>query len=46
MLVNSLPNYKILAKSKLKEFSVLKLNVTQILISLIDRVENMVRKEK
>ena len=37
---NSLPNNKILARSKLKAFADDKLDVIKIIISLVDRLEN------
>ena len=43
-LVNPLPNGKILNWSKLKAFSDDKIIVTEIMISLPDRVENIVGK--
>ena len=43
---NSLPNDKILDMIKLKAFADDKLNVTEMKISLYDRVENTVRKGK
>ena len=42
--INSLPNNKILALTKLKAFADDKLNVTKMIISVFDRVENIVGK--
>ena len=42
--VNSLPNDKILDMTKLKVFTDDKINVAQIMISVSDRVENIVGK--
>ena len=43
-LSKSLPNYKILASTKLKAFADNKFNIAKMLISLFDGVENIVRK--
>ena len=43
-IVNTLPNDKILAVTKLKAFAVEKLNIAKMTISLLDRVENTVGK--
>ena len=45
-IFNSLSNYKILALSKLKAFAVDKSNVAKMVISVFDRVENIVGKRK
>ena len=45
-LVNSLANYKILDVTKWKAFADDKINVAQMMISVIDRVENIVGKGK
>ena len=42
MLLNPLPNDKILGMTKLKAFADDKLNVAKMMISLLDRVENTV----
>ena len=42
--VNPLPDDKILDQTKLKAFADDKLNVTKIIISVLDRVENIVGK--
>ena len=42
--INSLPNGRILDSSKLKAFADDKTNVAEMLISLSDRVENIVGK--
>ena len=44
VLINSLPNDKILAWSKLKAFAYDKIDVVKIMISLLDSVENTVGK--
>ena len=44
MLVNPLPNDKILGVTKLKTFADDKLKVARMMIFLIDRVENIVGK--
>ena len=43
---NPLPDDKILDQTKLKAFAGDKLNVTKIIISVFDRVENIVGKEE
>ena len=43
-LINSLPNDKILDVTKLKAFADDKINVGQMMISVCDRLENIVRK--
>ena len=43
--LNSLPNDKILDQNELKAFADDKINVAEMMISLSDRVENIVRKE-
>ena len=45
-MVNSLPNDKILDMTKLKAFTDNKINVAQIMISVFDRVENIVEKRR
>ena len=45
-MFNSLPNNKILDVTKLKAFADDKLNVTNMMISLHDSVENTVEKRK
>jgi hypothetical protein len=42
--MNSLPNDKILGLTKLKAFADDKFNVAKMMISLFDRVENLVEK--
>ena len=42
--INSLPNNKILDVTKLKAFADNKINVAQVMISVFDRVENIVGK--
>ena len=42
--LNPLPDNKILDQTKLKAFADYKLNVTKIIISVFDRVENIVGK--
>ena len=44
--VNSLPNHKILDKTKLKAFADDKINVAQRMISDFDRLENIAGKGK
>ena len=44
MWFNPFPHYKILDQAKLKAFAVDKLNVTKMVISVFDRVENIVGK--
>ena len=44
--INPFPCDKILDETKLEAFADDKLNVTKMIISLFDRVENIVRKEK
>ena len=44
--VNPLPVDKILDQSKLKAFADNKLNITKMILSVFDRVENIVRKGK
>ena len=46
MLVNSLPDNKILDETKFNAFADDKLNVTKMIISVFDRVENIVGKGK
>ena len=43
-LFNPFPHDKILDQTKLKPFADDKLNVTKMIISVFDRVENIVRK--
>ena len=43
-IFNSLPNVKILDRSKLKAFAEDKINVTEILKFVLERVENIVGK--
>ena len=43
-LVNPFPHYKILDQTKLKVFADDKSNVTKMIISVFDRVENIVGK--
>ena len=45
-LFNSLPNDKILDLTKLKVFADNKINVAQMMISVTDRVENIVEQER
>ena len=45
-LFSSLPNYKILDWPKLKAFADYNLNVTRMMISLYDRVENIAGKKE
>ena len=44
MLFNSLPNDKILDETKLKAFADDRMNEAQMMISVFDRVENIVGK--
>ena len=45
-MLNPFPHDKILDWTKLKAFADYKLNVTKMVISVFDRVENIVGKEK
>ena len=44
--INSFPHDKIMDQTKLKAFADDKLNVTKMIVSVFDRVENIVEKEK
>ena len=44
MIINPLPDDKILDQTELKAFADDKLNVTKMIISVFDRVENIVGK--
>ena len=44
MVFNPLPNYKLFDVNKLKAFADDKTNVAQMMISVFDRVENLVGK--
>ena len=46
LLFNPLPDEKILDQTKFKAFADENLNVTKMIISVFDRVENIVRKDK
>ena len=45
-MLNPFPHDKILDQTKLKAFVDDKLNLTKMIISVFDRVENIVKKEK
>ena len=44
LTINPFPHYKILDQTKLKAFAGNNLNVTKMIISVFDRVENIVGK--